>query len=328
MGNESIHYPQFTLRPIFSIPTMTLYNHTPGYTGRFAPSPSGQLHFGSLLAALASYLDARAQNGQWLVRMEDIDTPRCIDGADSEILQALDVHGLEWDGEVLYQSQQHERYRSVVDGMIASGQAYYCICTRKQIRATGGAYTGTCRDRKLTSEDAAIRLRMLSPLTDFNDLILGPQHIDDPHALEDTIIRRRDGLYAYNLVVVLDDIYQGVSHIIRGADLLPTTVTHLSLYKILEHQAPVYGHIPVASTAPGRKLSKQNHAAPLNLSTATENLRKALRFLGVSNEDVLSQSSVSGLLSAAKAQWDCKNLPKKSEIIVDSSESTYHTQPQ
>ena len=295
------------------------------YIGRFAPSPSGPLHFGSLVAALASFLDARANHGKWLLRMEDIDEPRCITGADQLILKTLEAHGLTWDGEVIYQSQQHARYQAVVDKLVAQGMAYYCTCTRKKIKETGGIYQGTCRHSQHSSEGAAIRLKLDMPVNQFHDRILGDITVTDEHALEDTVLKRRDGLFSYNLVVVLDDILQGVTDIMRGSDLLTTTATHLSLYALLNEPPPRYAHIPVASVAEGRKLSKQNHATALDNAHAVENLHRALAFLGLPVPNDLLNESVNGVLQWAIEHWNCDKLPRQREIIVAATESTYHT---
>ncbi|MEW9798865.1 tRNA glutamyl-Q(34) synthetase GluQRS [Alteromonas sp. CYL-A6] len=305
--------------------------HSAPYTGRFAPSPSGELHFGSLLAALASYLEARSHQGRWLVRMEDIDTPRCIDGTDTLILNALEVHGLHWDGEVLYQSRSHARYQQVIDSWLADGDAYFCTCTRKQIREAGGHYQGTCRHLNRPADDAAVRVILTDDdgsshchSLDFDDAILGHQSAL-AGSIEDAIVKRRDGLFAYNLVVVLDDIFQGVTNIVRGADLLPTTFTHRALYGLLNQPAPHYAHIPVAAAEAGFKLSKQNKAAPLNLSTPQQNLLRALRFLGQHTDPAWQDLSPSSLLDEAVRHWNMKKVPKTPEIIVDSAESTYHS---
>ncbi|GGW83035.1 tRNA glutamyl-Q(34) synthetase GluQRS [Alteromonas halophila] len=301
------------------------------YTGRFAPSPSGHLHFGSLIAALASYLDAKASQGTWLVRMEDIDTPRCVPGMDTAILNALECHGLHWDGEVMYQSRQHARYQQTIEDLLTSGRAYYCRCTRKQVKAAGGVYPGTCRHLQLGPSNAALRVRLPVQVTAFDDEILGHQSLSSPAGslppLEDTIVHRRDGLYAYNLVVVMDDIAQQVTHIVRGSDLLPTTLTHLNMYALLDAPPPAYAHVPVASVAPGRKLSKQNHAAPLDTSVPADNLIRALRFLGQQVEDGWQGLSPETLLHHAADGWDRKKVAKQPEIIVDQHESTYYSGP-
>lgn len=304
----------------------TLQSDSRPYVGRFAPSPSGQLHFGSLVTALASYLDAKRNNGTWLVRMEDIDEPRCIDGMGSAILCTLEAHGLTWDGEVMYQSQQHIRYQDFVESLLTHNNAYYCECTRKQINAMGGRYNGQCRDKKLTADgaDKAIRLPLIGITPSFNDGILGL--VPEGESLEDIVIKRRDGLYSYNLVVVLDDDYQGVNHIVRGADLLPVTATQIALYRSLGLSVPRYSHIPVASVAPGRKLSKQNHAKPLNNSKAIENLHRAMTFLSLSPYQCQEYQGIDDLLKHAVSLWNMKNVPKTPEIIVDAQESTYHSQ--
>lgn len=188
------------------------------YVGRFAPSPSGPLHFGSLVAALGSYFQAKANQGTWLVRIEDLDPPREMPGASEMILDALKVYHLHWDGEVVYQSERHHLYQAQIDAWLENGDAYYCQCTRKQIKEHGGYYPGTCRDKGL--KEGAIRLKMTKPIADFLDQKHGLMTIPEALVNEDFIIKRRDGLFAYNLAVVLDDIDQGVTEVVRGADLI------------------------------------------------------------------------------------------------------------
>ncbi|STV82343.1 glutamyl-Q-tRNA synthetase [Klebsiella michiganensis] len=227
------------------------------YIGRFAPSPSGELHFGSLIAALGSYLQARAQNGIWRVRIEDIDPPREVPGAAETILRQLEHFGLHWDGEVLWQSKRHEAYRERLAWLREQGLCYYCTCTRARIHAIGGLYDGHCRDLRLGAENAALRLRQTRPVLEFYDQLRGTIVADEPLAREDFIIHRRDGLFAYNLAVVVDDHFQGVSEIVRGADLIEPTVRQISLYQHFGWQAPDYIHLPLALNAQGNKLSKQ-----------------------------------------------------------------------
>jgi len=318
---------------------------TPKYTGRFAPSPSGQLHFGSLVTALASYLDAKHCHGKWLVRMEDIDEPRCIAGTDTAILHSLEAHGLQWDGEVMYQSQQHCRYQEVVDALLHHQQAYYCSCTRKMIKAMGGTYNGHCRDKGLTpsNDQLAIRLKLDTELASFTDLIMG--EVSAPHQklasachriedrrvekqrVEDITIKRRDQLFSYNLVVVLDDVFQGVTHVIRGCDLIDVTPLHRCVHQSLGYQPLEYGHVPVAAIAPGRKLSKQNHATPIDNTTALENIVRALHFLGFDEVKRQDFNSIDSLLSFAVSLWDRKKVVKTPEIIVPQHESTYYSVP-
>lgn len=258
--------------------------------------------------------------------MEDIDEPRCIAGVDKAILNTLDVHGLHWDGNVLYQTQQHERYQDTLHSLIADKKAYYCTCTRKQIKAQGGRYLGTCRGNYAYRDDAATRLTLNTSLPSFEDGIQGQVSPISSFA-EDIIIKRRDGLFAYNLVVALDDDFQGVTHIVRGSDLLDVTPLQLCVYNALGLTTPQYCHVPVASVSPGRKLSKQNHAVPICNKNALNNLTRALAFLGFSHINCADYDTVDTLLNAAIAHWDRKVVPNVAEIIVDRSESTYHSDP-
>ncbi|MBD3587037.1 tRNA glutamyl-Q(34) synthetase GluQRS [Salinimonas sp. HHU 13199] len=301
------------------------------YIGRFAPSPSGPMHFGSLLAALASFLDARSNNGIWRVRIEDVDISRSVPNADKWILDSLHAHGLKWDKEVIYQSARTDAYQTIVDNFLAAHQAYLCTCTRKMIRESGGVYPGTCRNahHDLNNTDrpaVSVRLKLDNPVTDFADRILGYQKIPSGHATEDFIVQRKDGLFAYNLAVVADDIFQDVTHVVRGSDLLETTAAHLSLYRLLGKPAPRYAHIPVAATEPGYKLSKQNKAIGLDNSRAGENLVQALKFLNIAVPATLVADNCDKILGWAIKQWDCDLLPKTREVIVDKSESTYYSQ--
>ncbi len=297
------------------------------YIGRFAPSPSGPLHFGSLIAAVASYLDARKHNGKWLLRIEDIDKPRSVDGADDAIMRTLEAHHLYWDGPVTYQSDQHARYQATLDNIINQQQAYFCRCTRRMIKATGGVYQGTCRHKQHGADGSAIRLYIDQPVNQFTDRIQGKVFISDAHALEDTIVKRRDGLYAYNLVVVLDDIAQGVTHIVRGYDLLETTAAHLTLYQLLGKKPPQYAHFPVAANTPGFKLSKQNRADAVDDSRPLKNLRLVLKFLTLWEPECDKIRRCDSLLDWAANRWDCEKLPKKAEIIVDQDNSPYYYGP-
>ena len=229
------------------------------YIGRFAPSPSGPLHFGSLVAALGSYFQAKSNQGKWLVRMEDLDPPREMAGAADLILKTLEAYHLFWDGEVVYQSQRHDMYQAQIDQWVADKQAYYCQCTRKQIKALGGFYNGHCRDAGLIdSGEQAVRLRMDFPVESFDDVRHGTIQIPKALAEEDFIIKRRDGLFAYNLAVVLDDIEQGVTEVVRGADLIEPTGRQISLYKTLKQKTVSYLHLPLATDDLGNKLSKQH----------------------------------------------------------------------
>ncbi|WP_241722268.1 tRNA glutamyl-Q(34) synthetase GluQRS [Raoultella sp. HC6] len=273
------------------------------YTGRFAPSPSGELHFGSLIAALGSYLQARAKNGIWHVRIEDIDPPREVPGAADTILRQLERYGLHWDGEVLWQSQRHEAYREHLAWLYEQGLCYYCTCTRARIHAAGGIYDGHCRDLRLPAEGAALRIRQTRPVLEFYDQLRGTLVADEPLAREDFIIHRRDGLFAYNLAVVVDDRFQGVSEIVRGADLIEPTVRQISLYQHFGWQAPDYLHLPLALNAEGNKLSKQNHAPALPEGDPRPEIIRALMFLNQDVEQEWRALSTDDLLKQAVANW-------------------------
>ncbi|KLV06258.1 glutamyl-tRNA synthetase [Photobacterium aquae] len=288
------------------------------YIGRFAPSPSGPLHFGSLVAALGSYLQARSQQGQWLVRMEDLDPPREMPGAADDILRTLEAYGLHWDGTVIYQSQRHPVYQGQIDTWLSQGQAYYCRCSRKQIKEAGGFYPGTCRDQQLPAADSAIRLRMTQPVTAFTDQLHGQIAIPRALAEEDFIIRRRDGLFAYNLAVVLDDIEQGVTEVVRGADLIEPTGRQISLYRQLGQQEVSYVHLPLAVTTNGNKLSKQNHAPAIDKQHPKPALLAAMRFLGMRPDDDLMASSLAEILRWGGENWQLEKLPKTTAITLET----------
>ena len=223
---------------------------SPAYIGRFAPTPSGHLHFGSLVAALASYLDARSVGGRWLVRMEDLDPPREEPGAQAAILKALESYGFEWDGDMVRQSDRHAAYDEVINRLFNQGLAYACTCSRKQLEPYHGIYPGFCRNAGHGTENAAIRLRVPELEYHFIDRVQGEfrQHLG--REVGDFVIRRRDGLYAYQLAVVLDDAWQGITDIVRGADLLDSTPRQLYLQELLGLPQPRYLHICLLYTSP------------------------------------------------------------------------------
>ena len=263
------------------------------YTGRFAPSPTGPLHMGSLIAALASWLDARAAGGRWLVRIEDLDRPRAVPGAADDILRALERLGLHWDGEVVYQSRRDALYSAALDKLRA--HTYWCSCTRREIAdsslalATDGAhiYPGTCRTRK-APEGRALRIRTGSEEIRFHDRLQGAQSQVLERDIGDFVLYRADGLYAYQLAVVVDDAAQGVTDVVRGADLLDSTPRQVYLQHLLGVPTPRYLHVPVAVNAAGEKLAKQTGAAPIELSFQT--VRAALRFLGQPDAENLREA--------------------------------------
>lgn len=266
-------------------------NPEKNYVGRFAPSPTGALHAGSLVAALASWLDARAQHGCWLVRIEDTDGPRCVPGADREILRQLDVLHLHPDEPPLWQSQHQALYQQALDELAHSGLAYPCGCTRRDIAAALSAqghehqrheervYPGTCRDGlrgkparawrlRCGTEDAPVRI-------DWQDRRLGAQRQDLTHAVGDFVLKRADGCWAYQLAVVVDDARQSITHVVRGEDLADNTPRQVWLQRQLQAPQPVYLHLPLVLDARGEKLSKQHGAPPLALDDPLAALRAA-----------------------------------------------------
>ncbi|VYU26060.1 tRNA glutamyl-Q(34) synthetase GluQRS [Metakosakonia massiliensis] len=288
--------------------------HTP-YIGRFAPSPSGELHFGSLIAALGSYLQARAQQGIWRVRIEDIDPPREVPGAAETILRQLEHYGLLWDGDVLWQSQRHDAYREALNWLQTQGLSYYCTCTRARIQRLGGIYDGHCRTLNNGPEKAAMRLVQRQPVLHFHDRLRGEIYADEKLAREDFIIHRRDGLFAYNLAVVVDDHYQGVTEIVRGADLIEPTVRQISLYQQFGWPVPGYVHLPLALNAEGNKLSKQNHAPALPGGDPRPIIIRALQFLNQNATTEWQDLTVEALLQKAVANWSLADVP----VAVDAN---------
>ncbi|MEG0007868.1 MAG: tRNA glutamyl-Q(34) synthetase GluQRS [Aeromonas sp.] len=284
------------------------------YIGRFAPSPSGPLHFGSLVAALGSFLQARAQGGRWLVRIEDIDPPREMAGASALILETLAAYGLEWDGEVMFQSQRHGRYDEIIEQLYRAGDLYWCRCTRREIMAGGGFYNGHCRALGLEAQGCAARLRQQHPVYQFDDALQG--HVSVPAALaeEDFIIRRRDGLYAYNLAVVVDDMDCGITEIVRGADLLEPTVRQIALYQALGAAVPAWVHLPLAVLADGNKLSKQNHAPALALDEVRPALWQALAFLGQCPPPELAAGTIDEIIAWGITHWRLEQVPRHQKI--------------
>ncbi|RKF15853.1 tRNA glutamyl-Q(34) synthetase GluQRS [Alginatibacterium sediminis] len=280
------------------------------YIGRFAPSPSGPLHLGSLVAAVGSYLQARAQQGQWLLRIEDIDPPREVLGATDTILHQLEQFSLHWDGPVFYQSHRSEAYSEQLQSWLSAGLAYYCDCTRKQIRQRGPNYDGHCRSRSLNNRDAAIRLIDEGVPSSFNDQLHGLVEFNDSLVQEDFIVRRRDGLFAYNLAVSLDDIEQGITEVVRGSDLLEPTLRQLYIYQRLGKSPPSYLHLPLVCADNGLKLSKQNHAPALSNHDSQQQLFHALTLLGQEPEPEIVTLSCETMLKIAQQQWDINKIPR------------------
>jgi glutamyl-Q tRNA(Asp) synthetase len=263
------------------------------YIGRFAPSPTGPLHAGSLVAALASWLDARAQGGQWLVRIEDVDTTRCLSGMDQIILQQLSDCGLHSDQPVLIQSQRTPLYQTALDALVASGHAYPCACSRKDIeqslqskgqtkpRHGELAYPGTCRTGLQGRSPRAWRLRLSGELVHWTDRRLGAQEQDVAAEVGDFILKRADGCHAYQLAVVVDDAAQGITDVVRGEDLADNTARQILLQRALSLPTPRYLHTLLVLGPDGNKLSKQNGAQALNLDDPLATLNAAARALGL-----------------------------------------------
>ena len=285
----------------------------PAYRGRFAPSPSGPLHFGSLIAAVGSYLQAKSQQGQWLVRMEDIDSPRMQAGAADGILRTLERYQLLWDGDVWVQSHRVERYQQVLDLLQQQQLTYACNCTRARIQNLPHGYDGFCRDQQLIDGSFAWRLKAPTTATTFTDQLMGEVHIPASLAAEDYILKRRDGLFAYQLVVVIDDLDQGITQVVRGADLIDLTTRQQTLFQLLGATAPGYLHLPLAVTAPGFKLSKQNYAPAVELWPVSETLTAVLHFLGHPPPADLIGADARELLAWASAHWQISQIPTQNE---------------
>jgi glutamyl-Q tRNA(Asp) synthetase len=281
------------------------------YIGRFAPTPSGALHFGSLMAALASFLDARAAGGQWLLRMEDLDPPREVAGAQDEIRATLEAHGMEWDGPMVRQSERGAQYTAVIERLLAQGLAYHCSCSRKQLEGSNGRYPGTCRNAGHGADGAAVRIRVPELYYEFKDRLQGRfgQHLG--REVGDFVIRRRDGLCAYQLAVVLDDAWQGVTDVVRGADLLDSTPRQLYLQELLGLPQPRYLHIPLVIQPDGHKLGKSYRSPALQPQQASAALLRALRALGQEPPAALTGAPPGELLAWAVAHWQPTRIPAR-----------------
>jgi len=280
------------------------------YVGRFAPTPSGYLHFGSLFAALASYLDARAVGGGWLLRMEDIDPPREMPGAQAAIVETLRRYGFVWDGAMLRQSQRQAAYEAAIEHLLDAGLAYACTCSRKQLQAHPGAYPGFCRDAGHGPRDAAIRLRVPDREYHFCDRVQGEYRQHLGREVGDFVIRRRDGLVAYQLAVVLDDAWQGVTDVVRGADLLDSTPRQLYLQELLGLPQPRYLHLPLIIQPDGHKLGKSYRSPPLPPDEASPLLLRALRALGQQPAAELAGAPAAEILTWAIVHWDAGRIPR------------------
>jgi len=283
------------------------------YRGRFAPSPTGPLHFGSLVCAVASYLQAKSLGGQWLVRMEDIDPPREPEGAADDILRSLEAYSLHWDGSVLYQSTRHEAYEEALLHLNQQGLTYPCTCSRKQIReatirSKKNIYPETCRKNVFTRSPHSIRVKTEFEDIHIEDVIQGQFSQNIREHVGDFVIKRNDGYYAYQLAVVIDDAEQNITEIVRGSDLLDNTPRQIYLQQLLNYSQPQYVHIPIA-TKNGDKMSKQTKAPPVKSQNPLETGVQVLRFLGQRIPDQWHWASIEELWQWAMTHWDVSAVP-------------------
>ena len=295
------------------------------YRGRFAPSPTGPLHFGSLIAAVASYLDAKSRGGEWLVRIEDLDPPRVVRGATDDILRTLEACGMQWDGAVVHQSTRFDAYHSALHRLRQRGVIYPCACSRREIADSalagieGPVYPGTCRNGIAAGKTAhALRVDTRGASVVFDDAVQGPVHQNLETEIGDFVLYRADHVFAYQLAVVVDDAAQGITDIVRGADLLASTPRQIYLQQLLDFPAPRYGHVAVAINAQGEKLSKQTLAPPIDATAPLPALITALHFLGQQPPRELSGRSeargdgaLSSLWQWAVANWRIERVPRR-----------------
>ncbi|MDR6629007.1 glutamyl-Q tRNA(Asp) synthetase [Acinetobacter lwoffii] len=280
------------------------------YVGRFAPSPTGPLHFGSLITAVASYCDAKANQGTWLVRVEDTDIPRIYPGSEEHILRALDAFQLEPDAEIIFQKDRLDIYEDVIQQLRQQGLVYACQCTRKML-GSNHIYQDTCRDLGLAFEHQAIRLKVEDVEICFEDRLQGRHCSELKKDLGDFVLKRRDGIINYQLAVVIDDYLQGMTHVVRGADLLDNTERQIYLGQLLGYPRLSYMHLPLAMNDQGQKLSKQNLAQALDLTQAPQLLKQALQALHQAEVDL---DTPDRMLQQAVVQWDIDRIPHTTEL--------------
>ncbi len=285
-------------------------SHCAVHVGRFAPSPTGPLHFGSLIAALASWLDARAHGGRWLLRIEDIDPPREQPGAATAMPAVLAAHGLRADGDIEFQSRRFDHYRATLQTLLDRGDAFFCTCSRSELAATGGLHRGRCSERRTPpATPFAVRLAVGDEVIEFDDRLQGRYRQRLADAVGDFVLWRKEDLPAYQLAVVVDDAAQGITDVVRGCDLLDNTPRQILLQRRLRLPTPRYAHLPVIVNASGQKLSKQNLARALDPARATANLRAALAFLGQPQPPAALDRDVDALLAWSASQWQLQRVP-------------------
>jgi len=294
---------------------------SPLYKGRFAPSPTGELHFGSLVAAVGSYLQAKSQDGHWLVRIEDVDQTRTVPLSDQHILKTLEDFGFEWDGEVVYQSQRTKLYESYLEQLSAKNLIYPCDCSRSKLKQNQGngliskAYPGYCRRKAgIVTSPNALRCITNTETISFQDMIQGQYTTQINKECGDFIVKRRDGFIAYHLAVAVDDAEQGITEIIRGADLLTSTPQHLYLQQLLGLSQPVYAHLPIVMHDDGRKLSKSHQDLPIHKRPTVEILCSALSFLNQPIPDNRQNLTLDAFWKWAIYNWDIRLVNKSREL--------------
>jgi len=294
------------------------------YRGRFAPSPTGPLHIGSLIAATGSYLQAKRHNGQWFVRIEDIDPPRETKGASDNIIKTLDAFGFEWDGDILYQSTRLAAYEEIIQTLIANEQAYFCHCSRKQINehadigVNGPIYPRTCLHKKIQHhkypQTAALRFHTRDENICFNDFTQASIRQNVARESGDFVIKRADGLYNYQLAVVIDDAYQDITEVVRGSDLLLLTPGQINLQQALNYPTPDYLHMPVITNEHGQKLSKQTKAMAIEGTQGSQALWLCLKFLGQQPPEELKNDSIKNFWQWAIPNWNPQKIPHRLSI--------------
>ena len=296
------------------------------YRGRFAPSPTGPLHFGSMVAAVGSFLEARHRGGEWLVRMEDLDPPREAPGAADDILRTLEAFGLHWDGEVVYQSRRHALYEEALERLRARDALYACACSRREIADSsvsgvdGLVYPGTCRGGIAPGRaPRAWRVKVDGQKIEFIDAIQGSMARDLAVDFGDFVVRRADGFFAYQLAVVVDDAAQGITGIVRGADLIESTPRQIHLQYLLDLPTPDYLHLPVALNAQSEKLSKQTFATPLDAVRPLPALLQVMLFLGQAAPPELAAGSLGDFWRWAVTHWDVGRVPRVAGIVVKAT---------
>ncbi len=285
------------------------------YVGRFAPTPSGDLHLGSLYTAAASFLDARVHGGRWLVRIEDVDAPRSIPGASERIIRTLELFGFEWDGEILHQRSRVDEYRAALRGLQARGLTFECSCSRSQLEEER-RYPGTCRELARAQGGTATRLRAQSGYISFTDEIQGTFRQDVADAVGDLILRRRDQIFAYLLAVVVDDHAQGITHVVRGADLLDNTPRQIYVQRCLGFDSPRYAHVPVLTEPDGQKLAKSRRSVRADGNAAVTQLLSVFSLLGMTPPAELHSAGITETWGWAIAHWHKKTVPKRLNLHV------------